>query len=74
MKTEFIRVKQFVICLNFATPFRKRKRGGRNGLKILKVSHFSIFKNETSAVFPLKEGLCFMPDIVILRRRGQEVT
>ena len=26
VKTEFIRVKQFVICINFATSFWKRKR------------------------------------------------
>lgn len=51
VKTEFTRVKQFVICINFATSFCKRKRGRGKRLKIFKISHFNIFKNETFSVF-----------------------
>ena len=51
VKTEFVRVKPFVICINFPTPFCKRKRGEGNRLKIFNISHFNIFKNETFSVF-----------------------
>lgn len=45
----------FVLILQLLF-LRERERGERNRLKILKITHFSVFKYETFSVFALKDG------------------